>query len=81
MAVTDEKNQREFLLLLEQSGLQQTKLARLLGVNVVTVNRWCSDREKAVDPPWYVLNFLRVYLMLPDAARGRIPEKPRKKKA
>jgi len=77
MAVTDKKNQREFRLLFEASELQQTKLARLLGVSVMTVNRWLSERDDAVDPPWYALTFLRVYLMLPEAARSRIPEKPK----
>lgn len=71
----DINNQREFLLLMERAGLQQTKLARLLGVYDVTVNRWCSDRPDAVDPPFYAVNFLRIYLMLPEAARSRLPEK------
>jgi DNA-binding transcriptional regulator YiaG len=78
MPVTDAKNQREFSLLFDRSELQQTKLARLLGVSVMTVNRWLSDRDDAVDPPWYALTFLRVFLMLPEPARARIPEKPKK---
>ncbi|MGO8269293.1 hypothetical protein ACC862_24330 [Rhizobium ruizarguesonis] len=71
----DATNKREFLLLMERAGLQQIKLARLLGVYDVTVNRWCSDRSDAVDPPFYVMNFLRMYVMLPEAARARLPEK------
>lgn len=78
MAVNDKKNQREFILLFEQSRLSQAKLARLLGVSGITVNRWLLEREDAVDPPYYALTFLRVYLMLPEPARARIPEKPKK---
>lgn len=71
----DANNQREFKLLMERAGLQQVKLARLLGVYDITVNRWCSDRSDAVDPPFYAVNFLRMYLMLSEAARARLPEK------
>lgn len=78
MPVKNAKNQREFSLLFDRSGLQQAKLARLLGVAAMSVNRWLTDREDAADPPWYALNFLRMYLMLPEAARDRIPEKPKK---
>ncbi|MCB5201666.1 helix-turn-helix domain-containing protein [Neorhizobium sp. T786] len=78
MTVSNDKNQREFALLFDQSRLSQTKLSRLLGVSVMTVNRWLSDRDDAVDPPYYALSFLRVFLMLPEAARSRIPEKPKK---
>lgn len=71
----DKKNQAEFLLLMEKAELTQVKLAALLGVFDMTVNRWCADRADAVDPPMYALNFLRMYLMLPEAARHRLPEK------
>jgi DNA-binding transcriptional regulator YiaG len=71
------KNRREFTLLFEKTGLQQTKLARILGVNDMTVNRWLTERDDAVDPPFYALQFLRLFLMTPEAARNRLPEKPR----
>lgn len=71
----DANNKREFLLLMERAGLQQVKLARLLGIYDITVNRWCSERSDSVDPPFYAMNFLRMYLMLSDAARARLPEK------
>ncbi|MGT3569164.1 helix-turn-helix domain-containing protein [Klebsiella pneumoniae] len=66
------KYRREFALLFESSKLQQTQLAGFLGVSKVTVNRWLVERDDAVDPPWYALQFLRLYMMLPEALRGRV---------
>ncbi len=68
----DMKYRREFALLFEQSRLQQTQLAGYLGVSKVTVNRWLKERDDAVDPPWYALQFLRLYMMLPEALRSRV---------
>lgn len=75
----DEVQKREFMLLMERSGLQQIKLARLLGVSPMTVNRWFSYRDDAVLPPYYAVNFLRAYMMLPEGARVSLPEKKIKK--
>ncbi|OHV85822.1 hypothetical protein [Ensifer sp. LCM 4579] len=76
MAIKDEENQREFLLLMEHARLTQAHLSGLLGVSHMTVNRWTSHRDDAVDPPYYALQFLRAYLMLPEPARARLTEKP-----
>jgi transcriptional regulator with XRE-family HTH domain len=68
----DMKYRREFALLFEKAQLQQTQLAGYLGVSKVTVNRWLKERDDAVDPPWYALQFLRLYMMLPEALRSRV---------
>lgn len=65
---------REFELLFDQSGLTQRRLAALLGTSHVTVNRWLkTERSDHVEPPFYALNFLRAYVMLPEGARARLP--------
>ena len=67
--------QREFKLLMDESGATQRDVSELLGVNLMTVNRWCTDREDGFPVPFYALQFMRVYIMLPDAARIRLPRK------
>lgn len=66
---------REFRLAFEESGLEQVKLAGLLGKSPMTVNRWINEGPHHIDVPWYALQFLRVYLMLPLGARQRLPTK------
>lgn len=66
-------DKREFEMLLEKSGLEQKQLAALLGKTTVQVNRWLTDRKDSGPPPFYALQFLRIYLMLPDAARAHLP--------
>lgn len=66
-------DQREFELLFEKSGLEQKQLAGLLGKTPVQVNRWLTERKDSGAPPFYAINFLRVYLMLPASARAHLP--------
>lgn len=66
-------DQREFELLFEKSGLEQKQLAGLLGKTPVQVNRWLRDRQDSGVPPFYAINFLRIYLMLPASARAHLP--------
>lgn len=70
--------QREFMLLLKEADLTQVKLSKLLGVSDITVNRWTNpERPDAVEPPFYAVQFLRIYVMLPPDARRRIRERPK----
>lgn len=64
---------KEFETLFEAAKIPQRRLARLLGVSVMTVNRWFSKRDDGFEPPTYAVAFLRVYVMLPPAARDRLP--------
>ncbi|TIP46125.1 MAG: hypothetical protein E5X76_24095 [Mesorhizobium sp.] len=66
-------DKREFELLFQQSGLEQKQLAGLLGKTSVQVNRWLTDRVDSGAPPFYAINFLRAYLMLPASARTHLP--------
>lgn len=66
-------DQREFELLFEKSGLEQKQLAGLLGKTPVQVNRWLRDRKDSGTPPFFAIQFLRVYLMLPASARAHLP--------
>lgn len=43
----------EFRSQLEEVGLSQRACAKLLGVSAVTVNRWCSKRDDALEVPQY----------------------------
>lgn len=69
----DDETQTEFRRLFELTGLMQKELARLLGVRDMTVNRWFAVRGDAINPPFYVLNFLRAYLMLSEEQRANLP--------
>lgn len=77
MAIKNTEAQTEFRDLYAKSGLLQIKLSTLLGVHEVTVSRWLSDRDDAVDPPWYALQFLRAFLMLDEAERASLKDKPK----
>ncbi len=66
-------DQREFELLFEKSGLEQKQLAGLLGKTAVQVNRWLTERKDSGAPPFYAIQFLRIYLMLPASARAHLP--------
>lgn len=72
---------REFALLFEKSELEQKQLGDLLGTTAVTVNRWLTFRKDSVEPPFYAVQFLRMYLMLPEAARAHLPIFKRQKAA
>lgn len=67
------ETRREFKVLFDASGLKQAAFSRLIGKDVVTINRWLNDREDCLTPPWYALQFLRMYAMLPEGARKRLP--------
>ncbi|MEI9402286.1 hypothetical protein [Mesorhizobium argentiipisi] len=66
-------DKREFAMLFEKSGLEQKQLAGLLGKTTVQVNRWLTDRADSGAAPFYAINFLRAYLMLPPSARAHLP--------
>ncbi|MER9706010.1 helix-turn-helix domain-containing protein [Mesorhizobium sp. M0204] len=68
-------DQREFELLFEKSGLEQKQLAGLLGKTPVQVNRWLTGRKDSGAPPFYAIQFLRIYLMLPASARAHLPSR------
>lgn len=68
-------DQREFELLFEKSGLEQKQLAGLLGKTPVQVNRWLTARKDSGAPPFYAIQFLRMYLMLPVSARAHLPSR------
>lgn len=69
--------QREFEKLFEESRLTQSGLAMLLGVSKMTAHRWFSTRPDAFGAPFYALQFLRLFLMLPEAARSRVLPAPK----
>lgn len=73
--------QREFEKLFEESRLTQTGLASLLGVSKMTAHRWFSERDDAFGAPYYALQFLRMYMMLPEPARSRLLAAPKADKA
>jgi transcriptional regulator with XRE-family HTH domain len=63
--------------LLKTAGLKQGELARLLGVNGVTVSRWVADpsrRHDATPAPAYAIAFVRAWIMLDDAKRSNLRE-------
>ena len=62
----------EFRRMVEKSGLMQRQLAALLDKHETTVSRWLSDREDAVDPPFWASQFVRAYLMLSPADRAKL---------
>jgi hypothetical protein len=63
-------NRKEFIELLEASGLQKKRLAAMIDKTPISVNRWVSEGKTAVEPPLLVLQFLRSYVMLPEAKRA-----------
>lgn len=64
----------EFERLFKESGLQQKQLAALVGKTTVTVNRWFSSnaRADAVEPPFWVVQILRLYTLLPARAKKSV---------
>lgn len=65
---------RELTLLMKATRTSQKRLADLLGTAPTTVNRWVrGEREDAVEPPFYAVNFMRAYIQLPDKTRERLP--------
>ncbi|TIW97795.1 hypothetical protein [Mesorhizobium sp.] len=72
---TTADDKREFELLFAKSGLEQKQLAGLLGKTAVQVNRWLTARSDSGAPPFYAINFLRAYLMLPPSARAHLPSR------
>lgn len=63
-------NRTEFIELLESSGLQKKQLAGMIDKTPISINRWVADGKTAVEPPLLVLQFLRAYVMLPEAKRA-----------
>lgn len=47
------KAKSQFREQLEDLGLSQRSFSRLAGVSAVTVNRWCSERDDALEVPQY----------------------------
>lgn len=73
MADTGDADRKEMVVLMREGELTQRDLSELLGTNAMTVNRWLSDREYDTrPPPFYALQFLRMYVMLPEAMRVRL---------
>lgn len=59
------KAKTAFRAQLEEVGLSQRACAKLLGVSAVTVNRWCSKRDDALEVPRYATALLTALLWLP----------------
>jgi transcriptional regulator with XRE-family HTH domain len=59
---------------LKSAGLSQRDLSRFLGLNAVTVNRWCSSRSDSVEPPRYARAFVKAYAKLRPIDRKSIAE-------
>lgn len=57
---------------LEAAGIKQATLARLLGVDKMTVNRWCNERDGALEVPQYAIAFVAAWRLLTIEARGRL---------
>jgi len=57
---------------LAKVGLSQAALAKLIGRDAGTVNRWCCDRTSPV--PFIVVVLLTAYKMLSDRDRRRLRE-------
>lgn len=50
---------------LSDVGLSQRRLAGILGVSPVTVNRWCDEnRPDRIEPPKYAISFIRAWAIL-----------------
>lgn len=72
-AAAAETDRKELRALLDICGLTQRDLAELLGSHPMTVNRWLAAREYDTrPPPFYALQFLRVFAMLPDKMRAQL---------
>jgi hypothetical protein len=56
----------------KKSGINQAALARHLGVNVMSVNRWLTDREDGKPPPRAVILFLRAFVRLKPKDRAEV---------
>lgn len=72
MAIKNKDVQAEFRRMVEESGLMQRQLAALLDKHETTVSRWLSDRDDAVDPPFWAMQFVRAYLMLSNGDRAKL---------
>lgn len=57
---------------LDAVGLSQRSFSKLIGVDAMTVNRWCTNRESSLSVPRYAVVFLAVYARLSDAERGAV---------
>lgn len=65
------KEKASFRAALAGAELSQRRLARFLGKDVVTVNRWCQPRPDSLPVPKYARAFVSVYRKLsPEARRG-----------
>lgn len=64
-------NQPIFRARLMAAGVRQRQLAKALGVDITTVNRWCVGRVTA---PAYAWAWLDLYERLPSVTRLRYAE-------
>ncbi len=68
------KSKSSFRTELEQAEMSQRDLARFLGKDPVTVNRWCSARGDGLQVPMYARAFVRTYARLKRRDRIDIAE-------
>lgn len=67
------EDRRELILLMEATRTSQKRLADLLGLAPTTVNRWVrGERDDAIEPPFYAVNFMRAYIQLPEKTQVRL---------
>jgi hypothetical protein len=67
----------EFKAELEEAGLSQRALARLLAKDPGTVNRWCRSPGSAgsLVVPQYAAAFVAAFRLLPERARRDLSER------
>lgn len=63
----------DFRALLVGARLTQRRLAVILDVSPITVNRWCDDtRPDRLTPPTYAVKFVQAWMMLTPEQRDTL---------
>lgn len=64
---------RELFAMMAVCRVNQSTLSRLLGTHSVTINRWLRpQRNDAKVAPFYALNFMRAFYLLPEEKRLKL---------
>lgn len=64
---------RELVAMMAVCRVNQSTLSRLLGTHSVTINRWLRpQRNDAKVAPFYALNFMRAFYLLPEEKRLKL---------
>ncbi len=72
---------RELELIMRETKTSQRRLSILLGMSPVTINRYFVERADRLEVPFYVLAFMRAFLMLSAAQREALHRMNAPKKA